>query len=146
VTVPDAHLLLAMGGADARIHVEHDTARRTASMDEINPLSRKIGKGEKVLFGGEPSRLEAAHLARRGGATVGRLAANNPAHCRIVTQALGVVDILVSSEATEHGLPQHSNQSVPAVLAGPCVREAVASHRGQAERLVEFPVGQQSGV
>ena len=28
MTIPDAHLLLAMRRADARIHVEHDTARR----------------------------------------------------------------------------------------------------------------------
>jgi hypothetical protein len=35
---------------------------------------------------------------------------------------------------------------MPAILAGPSVREAVAGHRGQAERLVEFPVGKQSGV
>jgi hypothetical protein len=29
-------------------------------MNEINPLSRKIGKGGKVLFDGEPLCLEAA--------------------------------------------------------------------------------------
>src|SRR5262249_48092686 len=33
------HLLLAMSRTDARIDVEHDTARRTASMDEIDPSS-----------------------------------------------------------------------------------------------------------
>jgi hypothetical protein len=43
-------------------------------------------------------------------------------------------------------LPQHSDESVPAILAGPCIREAVASHRGQAEHIVEFPVSKQSGV
>jgi hypothetical protein len=59
---------------------------------------------------------------------------------------LGVVDILVARETTEDRLPQHPNKSVPAVLAGPCVREAVTRHRGQAERVVEFPVGKQSGV
>src|SRR5262249_26749085 len=96
VAVPEAHLLLAMGGTGARIHVEHDAARRTAIMDLIDPLSRKIGKGGKVLFGGEPSRLEAAHLARRGRAPKSYLATNNPAHCRIMTQTLGVVHIFVS--------------------------------------------------
>src|SRR6202007_1551022 len=73
VAVPGAHLLFAMGGADARIHVEHDAAPWTLSMDKIDPLSRKIGKGGKVLFGGEPSSLEAAHLARRGGANIAAL-------------------------------------------------------------------------
>src|ERR1700758_1877294 len=43
VAVPEAHLLLAMGGTGARIHVEHDAARRTAIMDLIDPLAGKIG-------------------------------------------------------------------------------------------------------
>src|ERR1700747_3733120 len=121
-----------MGRTDARIDVEHDAARRTASVNEIDPLSRKIGKGGKVLFGSKPSRLEAAHLARRGRAPMSRLAADDPAHRRIVTQTLGVVHILVSGKTAEDGLTQHSKKSVPAVLAGPCVREAVAGYRGQA--------------
>jgi hypothetical protein len=95
VAVPDTHLLLVMGRADARIHVEHDAAWRTASMNEVDPLSRKIGKGGKVLFGSKPSRLETAHLARRGRATMRRLAADDPAHRRIVTQTLGFVHIFV---------------------------------------------------
>lgn len=135
-----------MGGTGARIHVEHDAARRTAGIDEINPLFRKISKGGKVLFGGEPLCLEAAHLARRGRADMRRLAADDPAHRRIVTQELGVVHILVSSEAAKHRLPQHSDESMPAILTGPCVREPLTCHRCRAERVVEFPVGQQSGV
>jgi hypothetical protein len=115
-------------------------------MDAIDPLAGKIGKGGKVLFGGEPSRLETAHLARRGRAPKSRLAADDPAHRRIMTQPFGVVHILVAGKTAKHGLPQHSDESVPAVLAGPCVQELVAGHRGQAERVVEFPVGQQSGV
>ena len=39
VAVPDAVLLFAVSGTDARIHVEHDAARRTASMNPVNPLS-----------------------------------------------------------------------------------------------------------
>src|SRR2546430_4866965 len=50
MAVPDAVLLFAMGRADARIHVEHDAARRTTSMNAIDPSAGKIGKGEKVLF------------------------------------------------------------------------------------------------
>jgi hypothetical protein len=115
-------------------------------MNEINPLSRKIGKGGKVFSGGEPSRFETAHLARRRRATMRRLAANNPADRRIMAQSFGVVYILISSKTAKHRLPQHSEESVSAVLAGPCVCEAVTSHRGQAEHIVEFPVGKQSGV
>ena len=102
MAIPDTHLLLAMGWADARIHVEHDTARWTASMNDIDPLSRKISKGGKVLFGGKPSRLEAAHLARRCSAAMSGLATNNPAHRRIMPQALGVVHVLVSRETAKN--------------------------------------------
>jgi hypothetical protein len=35
---------------------------------------------------------------------------------------------------------RHSDESVPAILAGPCILEAVASHRRQAEHIVESPV------
>ena len=58
----------------------------------------------------------------------------------------GIVDILVARKTAKHGLPQHSDESMAAVLAGPCVREPVAGHRGQAERVVEFSVGEQAGV
>ncbi len=37
--VPDTHLLFAMRRAHARIHVEHDTSRRTAIMHAIDPLA-----------------------------------------------------------------------------------------------------------
>ena len=40
MAVPDAHLLFAMGGADARIHVEHDASRRTAGVNLVDPLAR----------------------------------------------------------------------------------------------------------
>jgi hypothetical protein len=49
VAIPDAHLLLAMGRTDARIHVEHDAARRTASMDAIDPLREVRKLNERVL-------------------------------------------------------------------------------------------------
>jgi hypothetical protein len=41
-----------------------------------------------------------------------------PAHPRIIAQAFGVVHAFVSRETTENELPQHSDKSMPAVLAG----------------------------
>jgi hypothetical protein len=38
--VPDAQLLLAMGRAHARIHVEHDASRRAATVHKVDPLAR----------------------------------------------------------------------------------------------------------
>src|SRR5215472_11915281 len=100
MAIPDAHPLFAMRWADARVHVEHDAARRTASMDHIDPLTGKISERQQVLFGREPSRIEAAHLARRGRAAMRRFTA---AHRRIVTQRFGVVHIFVSGKTAEYG-------------------------------------------
>jgi len=74
------------------------------------------------------------------------LAANNPAHRRIMAQPFRIIYIFVSSKTAKHGLPQHSNESVPAILADPCVQKPLICHRGEAERVIEFPVGKQSGV
>src|SRR5438876_1127051 len=86
-------------------------------------------------------RLEAAHLAGRSRIALRRLAANDPAHCRIMTQAFGVVHVFVSGEPTEYRLPQHPDQVMAAVLAGPRVREQLTRHRCQPERVVEFMPG-----
>ena len=102
MAVPHAVLLLAMCRAHAQIHVEHDTSRRAATVHKVDPPTGKISERGKVPFHREPTCLEAAHLARRSRTAMRRLAADDPAHRRIMTQALGVVHILISSEAAEH--------------------------------------------
>jgi hypothetical protein len=67
-------------------------------------MASQVGKSSEVLGRREPLRLEAPHLTRRGRAPLRRLAADNPAHSRIVAQALGVVHILVSGKATKYRL------------------------------------------
>jgi hypothetical protein len=146
MAVPDAHLLFAMGWTDARIHVEHDASGRAAGMDLVDPMAGEFGERGEVLFGRQPSRLEAPHLARRRRASRGRLAADDPTHRRIMPKPLGVVDILVPRKPPEHGLPQHPHESVSAVFAGAGIRELLAHHRAEAERVVEFTVGEQTGV
>jgi hypothetical protein len=47
-----------------------------------------------------------------------RLAADNPAHRRIMAQTLSVIDVLVAGEATKDRLPEQPGQCVPAILAG----------------------------
>src|SRR6266568_5688357 len=87
MAVPDTHLLLAVGRAHARIHVEHDAARRSAAVHKVDPPAGQVGKSREVLRCREPSRLEAAHLARRSHTALRRFATNDPAHCRIVTRS-----------------------------------------------------------
>jgi hypothetical protein len=60
-----------------------------------------------------------------------------------MAQPLG---ILISGKSPEHRLSQHSHESMPAVLAGACVGGFIAGHRGQDERVVEFPVREQAGA
>jgi hypothetical protein len=88
---------------------------------KVDPLAGQIGNSREVLGCREPLRLEAAHLTRRSRTALRRLAANNPAHRRIMTQALGVIHILVSGKATKYRLPEQPGQCVPTVLASACV-------------------------
>ena len=74
------------------------------------------------------------------------LAADDPAHRRIMAQPLGVVDVLVSSLSPEHSLPQQSDERTPAVLAGAGVGEPLAGQVQKAERVVEFAEGKQPRV
>ena len=146
VAVPDAQLLLAVGRADARIHIEHDGSAGAASMNTVDPLAGKLDKRREVLLHCQPARLETPHLARRCRRDKSRLATNNPAHRRIMAQALGVVHVFVSGEPTEYRLPQHPDQVMAAVLAGARVREQLTRHRGQPERVVEFTIGKQPSI
>src|SRR5580704_14672594 len=50
MAVPDAHLLLAVRRADARIHVEHDASGRATAMHSVDPLPGKIEERRKVPF------------------------------------------------------------------------------------------------
>src|SRR5207344_2752835 len=78
VAVPNAHLLLALGRTDARIHVEHDSSRRTAAMNDVDPLTGEVGECREVVGRCEPLGLEAAHPARRGRRTLSRFATDDP--------------------------------------------------------------------
>jgi hypothetical protein len=93
MAVRDAHLLLAVSGANTRIHVEHDASRRATAMHTVDPLTGKISERREVPFRRQPSDLEAPHLARRCRRARSRFAAHDPAHRRIMTQTFVVVDV-----------------------------------------------------
>jgi len=63
-----------------------------------------------------------------------------------MTQALGVVHILVSGKATKYRLPEQPGQCVPTILASACVGQHITRHHGQAECVVEFAIGQQPSI
>jgi len=60
--------------------------------------------------------------------------------------ACRVVHVFVSCEATEHGLPQHTDKSMSAILAGSRIRERFSRHRAEAKRIIEFAIGEQPRV
>src|SRR5262249_36325275 len=91
-------------------------------------------------------RLEAPHLTRRSRAPLRRFAADNPAHRRIVAQALGVVHILVAGKATKYRLPEQPGQCVPTILPTACVGQNITRHLGQTEYVVEFAISQQPSI
>ena len=146
MTVVGGALLVAEGRADARIHVEHDGVGRMPAVDPIDPPPGQIGEGGKVSTLGEPLRLEAAHLACRGGPTRNGLAADDPAHRRVQAEPVRVVDILVAGKAAEHGLSEHAQQIVTAVLARAAIGQTLPCHRRQAENVIQFPIGEQPGI
>jgi len=63
-----------------------------------------------------------------------------------MTQALGVVHILVSGKATKYRLPEQPGQCVPTILASACVGQHITRHPGQADCVVEFAIGQQPSI
>ena len=115
-------------------------------MNPVDPDARKVSERAKVLVDGKKLRLEAPHLAGGSGLLCSSATADNPAHRRVTSQAVGVVHVLIATEAAEDGLAKQSCQRMPAVLSGARVNEIVASHVGQPERVIEFTIGEQSGV
>jgi hypothetical protein len=68
----------------APVHVENHLLRRTVIVNPVDPMARQIGKGGEVLVGGRNSVSNRPMTGRRATPLNG-LAANDPAHRRIVT-------------------------------------------------------------
>ncbi len=146
VAVVGRAFLLAMGRADGAVHVEHDQLRRLAVVNPVDPLARQVRKGSEVVVGRQQLGLEPPHLAGRGAAALDRLAADDPAHGGIAPEPVGVVHVLVTGEATIDRLTQETDDAVPAVSAGSAVCENFARQWRQPEGVVEFAIGEQTGV
>ncbi len=102
VTIVGCALLFAMGRTDTGVHVENDLLRRVAVMHTVDPNAGKVDQRGKVIVAGQKLRLEAPHLAGGCGLSFDRLAANNPAHGRITSQAVGVVYVFITANASKH--------------------------------------------
>ena len=146
VAVVGGALLLAVGLADRAVHVEDDPGELAMPVRAIDPLAGQVHQPVQVLAGRERLGLEPADLAGRGGRMVSGPTADHGAHRGIDAQALSVVEVLVPGQATEEGLTQESREAVACVPAGPCVVQHVGGRVGELEGVVEFAVGQESGI
>jgi DNA-binding transcriptional LysR family regulator len=126
VAVVGRAFLVAVGRADAGIHVEDHAFRRFAIINLVDPYPGQLGKGRDVVAGGQELSLEASHLAGRCRLFGDSTTAADPSHGRIVPQAVGVVHVLVAAETTEGGLPKQARHSVLAIPADPRIDQMVA--------------------
>src|SRR4051794_18819764 len=146
VAVVSGPFLLAKGGADTGVHVEHDPPHRTTSMDAVDPAPGQISERGQVRRLGQHLGLEPAHLAGRGRLSSHGLTTYHPAHSRIMRQPVRVVHVLVPRQAPEHRLAKLSNQGMASVRAGAGVRQYLSSGLAQTEGIVEFAAGQQAAI
>ncbi len=123
------------------IHVEDDDLRSLAVMNPVDPDPREVRQRRQVLLRRQPLRLEAPHLTGRGRTTIKALAVHDGAHRRVARQPFGIVHVLVSGQAAIDRLPQQARQQVARVLATPQVRQRRPTEVGQAENIVQFPIG-----
>jgi hypothetical protein len=63
-----------------------------------------------------------------------------------VRQTVGIVDIFIAGEPTEHRLAEQPYQQMPSVLAAPTFCQHGPGQIGQPKCVVEFTVRKQSGV
>jgi hypothetical protein len=115
-------------------------------MNVVDPLPGETGECSKVLIIGEPLGLEPPHLASRGRIALHGFATDDPAHRRITSQPVGVVDVFISGKPTEYRLAQHAYQIMPPVPARAAVNQVLARDGHQPERVIEFAIGQQAGI
>ena len=99
-----------------------------------------------VGIGRQPLGLEARHLAARSGGTIEPVTANDRSHGRVAGEPLGVVDIFVAGEPTEHGLAEQPAQLVARVLATAAVEELRDRDLGEPQDVVQLTVGEQPAV
>jgi hypothetical protein len=146
VTVVRGAFLIAVGRTDTRIHIEHDGPQRAPVMNTVDPLCGETGERGEVLAAGEPLGLEPPHVAGPGHIALDGPATDDPAHRGITSQPVGIVDVFISGEPTEHRLAQRAHQIGATVPARAPFNQVLARDGHQAKRGIEFAIGQQFGI
>ena len=147
VAVVGGALLLAVGLADRAVHVEDEPGELAVPVGAIDPLAGEVHQPVQVVAGREGLGLEAGDLAGRGRRVVPGPTAHHGAHRGIDAESLGVVEVLVPGQAAVDRLTQQGGRGC-AEYSGRSVCRAArsAAECGEVEGVVEFAVGQQSGI
>jgi hypothetical protein len=91
--------------------------------------------------------FEWSHFLRRTGVHFAGKCSNTKINSLSrVLGTLGVVHVFAAGKATKYRLSKQPRQGVPAILACARIGEFLACHRSRPEHVVEFAIGQQSGI
>jgi hypothetical protein len=111
-----------------------------------DPGAGQIRQRRQVGVGRQPPGLEGPHLAARGGGTIEPVTSDDRAHRGVAGEPLGVADILVAGDPTEHGLAEQPAQLVARVLATAAVEELRDRRVGKPEGVIQLAVSEQTAV
>jgi len=144
--VPGRALLIAMGGADRAVHVQHDVLQPVTVMEPVDPLPVQVGQRRPVLGQGQRLGLEPPHLRGRCCLRIDSPAAHDLTHHGIEGQPVGIVDILVSGQPPKHRLPEQTIEPMERVLAASGVAQYRCRQIGQTKRVIQFAHHQEAAV
>ena len=71
---------------------------------------------------------------------------NHMPHGGIDREPFGVIGVFMACQPAENGLPHKRDQRLLLVLARAPIVQEILPQIGQAERRIQFPVGQQPGI
>jgi hypothetical protein len=139
VTVPDAQFLFAMRPAHARTHMEHNASWRV--VNAIDPLARQIGSAER--FFSVMSQRVSKRPVWLGEAATPVAVLPPTIHCIAGSSRNRSASFTSSYPASR---PNMACRNIPTgawrPFASASIRERLARHRGETERVVESPWGQ----
>ena len=105
VPVVGALLLFAVDRNLGRIHIQHLSVRRTQHLCLADQFPVQPCQPREVLLFSQQLRLEGLQPGWQGCPSIPILLGTDQPERRILGEMLGIVHILVSSQATVHGLP-----------------------------------------
>ena len=138
--------LVAMNRALGTVDVEDQRRRSAPSPNLVDPRTVQAQQRREVPLVGQNSGLEAAHLALARGVAIVGATTDNAAHDRIARQPIGVVHVLITGQAPEHGLSEQGEQGVLRVPTRAAVAQFPTRYLGQAQGLIQLPKQQQPAV